>query len=134
MSGVRQPAVAALRNLNQTFLIPLGQENRERLQAGELLAAYLATTVLSPEEQEATLRVRTRTLVEVYLNGEAVLVGPEEEDRFYYPFEVRRAGPFRLRAGENTLVLHTRPDPGGKRSWHCGALLLREQPHSDPPA
>jgi alpha-glucosidase len=120
---VRRPDVAALRNLNGPFLLPLGQENRERLQAGEPLAAYLATTVMSPDEQEASLLVRTRTPVVVYLNGEAVPAGPGEEDCGYYPFEVRRAGPFRLHAGENRLVVHSLPDPAGQAVWFAAATL-----------
>jgi hypothetical protein len=119
----RSPDVAALHNLSQPFLLSLGQENCERLQAGEPLAACLVTTVDSPAEREATLLVRTRTRVEVSVDGMPVEVGPPEEEFSFYPFEARRTAPFHLRAGENTLVVHSWPDPEGKAAWFVGAEL-----------
>jgi hypothetical protein len=119
----RSPDTIVLVNLNRPFRLRLGAEYWARLQAGERLAAYLATTVESPDDQEATLRVRTRTPVEVYVNGEPVELGPEEEDFSFYPFAVRRTVPFRLRAGENALLVHSSGDPEGKAAWYVGAVL-----------
>lgn len=119
----RYPDATALVNLNRPFLLRLGAEHGVRLQAGERLAAYLATTVESPEEREATLLVRTRTPLEVYVNGEPVELGPQEEELSFYPFEAHQTAPFCLREGENTLLLHTHADPEGEAAWYVAGTL-----------
>jgi hypothetical protein len=119
----RSPDATALVNLNRPFLLRLGAEHRVRLQAGERLAAYLATTVESPEDQEATLLVRTRTPVEVYVNGEPVKLGPQEEELSFYPFEARRTAPVRLQAGENALLVRSHADLEGEAAWYVAGIL-----------
>ena len=114
-----------LRNLNEPYLLRLGTEYRERLRAGEPLTACLATTAISPDEREALLLFGSGGRAEIYLNGRKVEEGPVPAERGY-PFlrGVRQTAPFRLRAGENLLVVACRPAERADPSWYFAAALV----------
>ncbi len=97
----------------------------ERVRAGEPLAAYLATTIISPDAREAVLVFLASEPTEIYVNGEPVVVQPQEEDADLFPLfrEPRRTYPFALRAGENTLLIHTRNPGEGEWRWFFGGGL-----------
>jgi hypothetical protein len=119
-----------LRNLNQPHGIFFGPEVRERLAAGEPLACYLTTTVVSPDEREAAILFRAAGPTTFYLNGRKVEgAAVEIGDRVYpfsnYPFfrQVRQTTVLHLRAGENTLVVDTRPPQEKGRPWYFGGAF-----------
>ncbi|MBN1979403.1 MAG: DUF5110 domain-containing protein [Anaerolineae bacterium] len=94
-----------------------------RLHAGEPLAGYLATTVTCPDAREAVLEC-WGSAAEFYLNGQRVGESPETPEAGVSPmfWPSRRALAMRLRAGANTLVVHTRPTDDG-RFWAFGGAF-----------
>lgn len=97
----------------------------ERLRAGESLAGYLATTVVSPSEREAIIEFHG-SAAEFYLNGQRIGEVLEEplEGVYALYWPPRRTTAMRLRAGANTLVVRTRPTEGDGRFWGFGGTLL----------
>jgi alpha-glucosidase len=97
----------------------------ERLRAGESLAGYLATTVVSPSEREAVVEFRGSE-AEFYLNGRRIGEVLQEPLEGVHPlfWPPRRTPVMRLRAGANTLVVHTRPNEGDGRFWGFGGTFL----------
>jgi hypothetical protein len=101
-----------------------------RLHAGEPLAGYLATTVICPVEREAVIEC-WGSAAEFYLNGrrvgEASETPGEGISQMFWPS--RRTPVMRLRAGANTLVVHTQPTGDGGY-WAFGGAF--RWPDGDP--
>ncbi len=119
---------ATQRNLNQPHVVSLGQHYREQLAAGEKLAATLRTTITCPEQREARLLFLTSGPVALYLNGDRIVGDALVEEQNTFPFQgysylraLRQTAVFHLRAGENVLVVHSRPAPA--LSWYLGAAV-----------
>ena len=120
------------RNVNEPHAVLFFEEYRRELQAGQPLAAYLATTVVSPDERDVVVLFRSGGTASLYLNGRELDVVPAEEEASVDPFfrGPRRTGVIRLRAGENTLVVDSRPSPAERPVWFFGAALVT--PDGDP--
>ncbi|MBN1640204.1 MAG: DUF5110 domain-containing protein [Anaerolineae bacterium] len=111
-----------LANINEPHAILFSRAYRERLQAGEPLAAYVATTVTSPDDREAVLAYMAGGEVSFTLNGEPVAEAARDQGTAH-PFvrQLRTTEPFRLRAGANTLLVATQPPTEGRPFWFLGA-------------
>lgn len=117
--------VEGVANVNQPHGIRFSTECGPELKAGVPLAAYMVTTIISPEKRDAVLRFRSAGAVELYLNGNRVREVPvEQEGRLPSLLRrSRRTATVHLHAGRNTLVVHTVP-PKEKRSWwHFGGAF-----------
>jgi len=91
------------------------------------LAGYVAATVVSPDEREAAVRFQAAGPVAFYLNGQPVEVAPAEgEELDVHPFfrSLRQTNALRLRAGENTLVVDSRPDQSEQSAWFFGGAFV----------
>jgi len=123
-------ASEGLRNVNQPHRVAFFREYDQRLEAGEPLAGYMATTIVSPEEREAIFQFRSAGPVECYLNGQkaeetSVKERAKEKEEGIHPFfrSIRRTSVVRLRAGENALVVDTRPPQSERPVWFFGGAL-----------
>ncbi len=118
-----------VRNVNQPHVLFLAREAREELRAGARLAAYLATSISSPDERDAVVQFRSAGPTAFYLNGQAVVEDPVEQEGWpSHPLRrARSTGVMRLRPGRNWLLVHSQPFQE-KRSWWYfeGALLTPE--------
>jgi hypothetical protein len=119
-------------NVNQPHAVLFFEEYMQELQAGESLASYLTTTVISPDEREAVFLFRSAGPTEIYLNGEQVEVAMSSEDeRKADEYEdippcLRnscRTVVMRLREGMNTLLVHNRPSPEQSPWWFFGGAF-----------
>jgi len=112
-------SVEDLHSLDQPHFIIFSwlEEYQEQLRAGESLAGYLSTTVVSPDEREVIVEFRSGGPTDFYLNGQKVEVIPVEEVEGVHPLfrQARRTAVMRLRAGKNTLLADTRPSPPPER-------------------
>ncbi len=104
---------------------------KERLAAGEALAAYFCTKIHSPEARQASFMFARYCQAEVYLNGERIENAPAAETLYPTPplqWDVQTTAPMWLRAGANTLLVLTRPageNPhDGLPLWAFGGALL----------
>jgi hypothetical protein len=115
-----------LRNVNQPHVVPFWREHREELRAGKRLAGYLVTTVVSPKEQEANLWFGTLGPCEIYVNGTQIEEAAVEEAEVPHPLlrQARKTEPVHLRAGENTLLIDTRPPEQGRPIWFFSATWM----------
>jgi len=119
-----------LRNLSQPHLIFFSRMEayRERLKAGEPLAGYMTTTVISPDDREATIKFGSAGPTEFYLNGQKVDEVLVEEEKSVRPpilrGRVRKTVVMHLRAGENTLVVDTRPSQSGRPAWFFSGAFM----------
>ncbi|MGC9469692.1 MAG: TIM-barrel domain-containing protein [Anaerolineae bacterium] len=95
-------------NLAEPYELRLWDVCRERLEAGESLAAYLVTQVISPEDREVVLEVAGPEDVALYLNGVAVELEQRQVDPSVPPLfrEPRRSQALRLTRGVNVLMVH----------------------------
>ncbi|MEA3339064.1 MAG: glycoside hydrolase family 31 protein, partial [Chloroflexota bacterium] len=118
-------ATADLRNVNQPHILFFSREYRQELRNGAPLAAYVATTIISPDAREALVRFRAAGPAALYLNGQPVDVMPVEPEDGIYPLfrRPRQTAGVRLRAGENTLVVDTRP-LSEQPVWFFGGAFL----------
>ncbi len=120
--------VDRLTNLNVPYSIHLAREFKEQAMQGKPVAGYLATTIVSLEEQDALLFFQGDGELDFYLNGqklpEAEEAGPDSQ-RFQYISWLRALRQIRLhlKQGENSLVLSTRPLPEKPRAWYFGGML-----------
>jgi len=123
-----------LPNVNRPHAVMLSRQYRERLQAGEDLAAYLATTVVSPDDREAVLVYGGSGEATLYLNGQQVVEDTEEPIAGGHPMlrDARRTQVIHLHKGENTLLVHTTPPELGRRFWVFGAAFVMPGEHFDP--
>jgi hypothetical protein len=112
-----------LRSVTDMNVAFLAREHREQLQAGEPLAAYVVATITSPDDREAVLRFGGGGEMTFYLNGQAIDVVDEDEERPLPRFrETRRTERLRLRKGKNVLVVHTQPQARA-RFWALGGAF-----------
>jgi alpha-glucosidase len=116
---------AELANVNQPHAVLFFKEYRHELQAGQPLAGFLTTTVVSPDEREAIVQFRFAGLAGLYLNGQEVEQMPVEEEEGVPPFfrGARQTAVIHLRAGKNTLVVDTRPSPTDWPVWFFGGAF-----------
>lgn len=127
---------SGLRSVEQPHAILFYREYRRELQAGEPLAGYITTTVVSPDEREAVVRFRSAGPTEFYLNGQKIeglalslpKGMPVEEDDGVPPFfrPPRKTVVMHLRAGENTLVVDIRSPSEGSEGfplWFFGGAF-----------
>jgi hypothetical protein len=124
-----------LRNVNQPHGAMFWRTHREQLRAGHKLAAYVATTVTSPDERDAVLHFRAGGSYRIYLNGQEVKEVPLPEDKetpIYY--REHRTTVVRLRAGENTLLVDSRPPDEGRPIWFFGGMFTAEGEDEEPMA
>ncbi len=122
-----------LKNVNELHVVPLWREYRRELRAREPLGAYIATTVVSPDEREAILRFGSTRSADFYLNGQKIAEAPmEEEGEDVHPHfrRPRQTAVMHLRTGENTLLVDTRPIPLERRHWFFSGALMT--PDGDP--
>jgi alpha-glucosidase len=111
-------------NLSGLHIVCLSDEYGKQLAAGEPLTGYLATTFTSPDARDAVLAFwsisSTEFPLEFYLNGQRVALDPAEE-RDLRPRLLhsprRKTAVMRLRTGENTLLVKTRPPRPGEYIW-----------------
>jgi hypothetical protein len=115
-----------LRNVNQPHAIRFSREYGRRLQAGEPLAAYLVTAIVSPGERDVMVRFQSAGPIGLYLNGREVEVKVTPEEEGVHPFFLRprETDVVHLRTGENTLVVDTRPASPARAAWFFGAAVL----------
>jgi len=122
----RPQTLEGLTSLTQPHALFFYREHEADIRAGVPLAGYLATTVISPDERDVTLVLRSRGPSEVYLNGQKVeLVRGGEERAGLHPllWEDQARALVRLRAGRNTLLAHSRPSQTNPHWLFCGAFL-----------
>ncbi len=87
-------------------------------------AAYLTTTVVSPEAREAVLAFTANGPVTVYINGVKVdedVKAAIDSAHGLFVHGTRFTNKLYLRAGTNTLLIHY---PKAGRRWHFGAMVL----------
>jgi hypothetical protein len=123
-------------NLHFPFYVPLFQDYHARLETGEPLAAYLAVTITSPADQEATLLYMGAGESTLYLNGEKVsqkaAEGGELAERFFRQgmsfIPALKLEGLRLKTGKNSLLVSLRPfDKIEWRPWLFGGIFLDPQ-------
>jgi hypothetical protein len=113
-----------LRSVTDMNVVFLARNHREQLRAGEPLAAYVVTTITSPDDREAVLRFGGGGEITFYLNGQAIDVVDEDEERPLPRFrETRRTECLRLCKGKNVLVVHTQPQARA-RFWALGGAFM----------
>ena len=114
-------------NVNQPHAVLFYRECRQELQTGVPLAGYLATTIVSPDEREAVVRFRAAGPAAFYLNGRPVEAAPAEgKESDVHPLfrSLRQTDVLHLRAGENTLIVHSRPDQSEQPAWLFGGAFM----------
>ncbi len=112
-----------LRSVNDIHIAFIGRQHREQLAVGEPLAAYVVTTVTSPDDRQAVLRFGGGGEMTFYLNGQAVAVMEEDAEKQAPMFrETQRTEPMRLHKGKNVLVVHTQPQARA-HFWALGAAF-----------
>ena len=118
--------------MNEPHAVLFWREYREELQAGQPLAGYVTTTVVSPDERDAVIWFQSGGPAKLYLNGRKVDRMPVRGEEGVPPFfrRPRRTPVVRLRAGENTLVVDTRPSSSEWPIWFFGAAVVT--PDGDP--
>jgi hypothetical protein len=117
--------------VNQPHGVLFFREHRQALQAGEPLAAYITTTIISPDEREVVLQFRSAGSNKFYLNGQSVDEMPaEKEPEGLSPFfhGLRKTAVMHLYPGENTLIVDAKP-LAGESYWFFGGALVT--PDSD---
>ena len=116
---------ADLTNLAQLYAVFFGPEVRAQLREGVPLAALLTTTINSPEQQEVILQFRVGGEATLYLNGHKVEGAPAKVESVPHPFfrKSRRTAVVRLQAGQNRLLVSTKPPQDGRRNWFLGAAI-----------
>jgi alpha-glucosidase len=115
--------------LTAAYGLFLAEPVRAQLEAGDPLAAYAVTSIVSPDAREAVIGFRAGGPVRVFVNGAEVAQAPapsETEPMHAPPGHIaRRTVPVPLRAGTNMLVIRLDADPA--RAWWAfavGAALL----------
>jgi hypothetical protein len=118
-------AFARVRNVNQPLRVSFLREHAADLKAGAPLAAYLATTIISPDERDAVVQFRSAASTTFYLNGQVVDEEPVEQDRSLPPLlrQMRRTAVLRLRSGKNWLLVHSQPSQERLPSWYLEGRL-----------
>jgi len=117
---------AGLKSVNEPHAVLFWREYRKELQAGEPLAGYVTTTVVSPDERDVVIWFRSGGPAKLYLNGRKVDRMPVRGEEGVHPFfrRPRRTSVIHLRAGENTLLVDTRPSSSEWPIWFFGAAAV----------
>ena len=118
-------ATGELDSVHQPHALMLSRVYAEELRGGASLAAYLETTILSPDEREVILWFGASGPVEVYLNGQPVADMPVPEE-LPLPFafrDLRVTESLTLQAGQNRLLVHSLAPEGQHPWWYFGAAL-----------
>jgi hypothetical protein len=120
-------------SLPQPFPVILLENEPERITSGESLEACARTTLVSESAQDSILFVQHvgegDVPVSVMLNGvELEMVEPVQHATFsptFYSWMPTKDAYYALplQAGENSLVIITRPDRGSGR-WGVAAMVL----------
>jgi len=112
-------------NINQPHGIQLSREHGQALEEGQSLAAYVTTTVLSPDERDVVFHFRSAGPAQIYLNGQRVEEVPVKQEEWLPGLlrKARRTAEMRLRKGENTLVIHSQPPEDKRPWWYLGGAL-----------
>jgi hypothetical protein len=130
--GVYVQTSEDLVNVNQPYAVLFFEEHMQELQAGEPLAGYLTTTVISPDERDVVFLFKPAGPTEIYLNGERVeeattgedeREGDEYEDMHPYLRNPHRTVVMRLREGTNTLLVHNGLAPERVPWWFFGGAF-----------
>jgi hypothetical protein len=118
-------AFARVRNVNQPLRVVLFREHADSVKAGAPLAAYLATTITSPDDRDAVVQFRSAGPTTFYLNGQVVDEEPVEQDRSLPPLlrKARCTAVLRLRSGRNWLLVHSQPPQEKRPSWYLEGRL-----------
>ncbi len=116
--------LAETENYRRAYFAYLERSRWSPATAESPRAAYLTTTVVSPEAREAVLAFTATGPVTVYVNG--AKVGEDAKAAIdsvhgLFVHGTRFTGKLYLRAGTNTLLIHY---PKTDRRWHFGATLL----------
>ncbi len=117
-------SLAETENYRRAYFTYLERSRWSPTTAEAPRAAYLTTTVVSPEAREAVLAFTAMGPVTVYVNGAKVGEDVRAEiDSVHGLFVTgtRFTGKLYLRAGTNTLLIHY---PKADRHWRFGAMLL----------
>jgi hypothetical protein len=115
-----------LTSLTEPHAVLFSREHRQALQEGKPLAGYLVARVISPDDRQAVLWFRAWGSAKFYLNGRPVKessVKGEERGGFSSLHGARKSVLLQLCAGENTLLVDTRPPQEGRRFWGLGAAF-----------
>jgi hypothetical protein len=117
-------------DVNQPHSVVFAAEHWQALEAGVPLVAYLATTIVSPDEREVVLQFQTGGPVALWLNGEEVDEIPAEAEEGIHPLfrKAKTTAVTHLRAGDNHLLVQSRRPlrralHEGGRYWFFGAAL-----------
>jgi hypothetical protein len=116
-------------NLRQPFGVVLMENERHRISNGEALEACLRSTIVSPSSQEALLALQCVGEHMAYLNGiELTTIAPIQHTKlqpmFYSWMPAQHTYyALSLHAGDNTLVIFTRPT-AALGWWGIGATLF----------
>jgi alpha-glucosidase len=126
-----QAGSSSLANLTDAHAVRLAADYGRQLAAGEPLAAYVATTITSPDVRNVVLLAWTRCRATWFLNGQSIGFLPMREletaqPPFYWP--TRESGVLQLQAGQNTLVVVSSPSESVREStglpyWRLGGAL-----------
>jgi hypothetical protein len=116
---------ADLTNVNQLHAVFFVREYRAQLREGVPLAAVLTTTINSPEQQEVIVQFRVGGEATFYLNGHKIEEGPTDVESGLHPLfrKNRRTAVVRLQAGQNWLLVSTKPPRDGNLYWFLGAAI-----------
>ena len=121
-----QQTAEQLTDINESYGVVFSRAYRERLHAGEQLAAYLWTTVISPEDRQAVFGFGVGGQARIYLNGKEVQAEPGENEGQMHPLlrNLHKTEVVELKAGENTLTIETQPPEKGRPFWYFGGAFL----------
>jgi len=125
----RVQTLGELTSLTQPHALFFYREREAEIRAGVPLAGYLTTTVISPDERDVILVLRSRGPSEVYLNGQKVeVVHGGEERAGLHPllWENQARALVRLQAGRNTLLVHSQTSQTNPHWLFCAAFLTSD--------
>lgn len=116
---------ATVQNVNEIYRVAFYANYWARLAAGEPLAAYAVSTIISPDAREAAIYFTANGPIRFVLNGEPLEEQPIAEDdplrEVMKSFRgVRRTVMAQLRSGPNQLIAITQR-PEGSSWWYFEA-------------
>lgn len=121
-------------NLVEPYGINFFEACETRLAAGHSMAVYLAATVISPDERGAVLFFLAGGEPEIFLNGKKCTRAFQSAGDLISDFtdpsmagDVLKLDGLTLHPGENTLVIHSRPDVKDPSFWVFGGALASPQ-------
>jgi hypothetical protein len=115
-----------VRNINQPHAVLFFKKYQQELRAGSPLAAFLSTTVISPDERDVIVRSKSSGLAALFLNGQRIREAPkvrESGDLPSFSYPTSETQVVRLRGGKNSLVVHARPVLPEGLYWFFGGAF-----------